>query len=58
MSSRLGNTGEFITGRQINLAAMDIHFQVFKPKYQYFEKFFEGTLFRIKFAITFPQYVL
>ena len=40
------------------MVAMEIHFQVFTLKYQNFEKFFEGTLFKIKFATTFPQYVL
>ena len=40
------------------LVAMETHFHVFTPKYQFFEKFFEGTLFKIKFATTFPQYVL
>ena len=40
------------------LVAMETHFHVFTLKYQYFEKFFEGTLFKIKFATTFPQYVL
>ena len=76
MSSRLGITGEFITGRQIKrlifgiktnkkmlyclwvLVAMETHFHVSSLKYQYFEKFYEGTLFKIKFATTFPQYVL
>ena len=38
--------------------AMEIHFHVFLLKYQYFENFFEGLLLKIKFAITFPQYVL
>ena len=37
---------------------METHFYVFLLKYQYFEKFFEGTFFKIKFATTFPQYVL
>ena len=36
------------------LDAMKTHFHVFTLEYQYFEKFFEGTLFKIKFAITFP----
>ena len=40
------------------LVAMGTHFHVFTLKYQYFEKFFEGTLFKMKFATTFPQYVL
>ena len=40
------------------LVAMETHFHVFTLKYQYFEKFYEGTLFKIKFATTFPQYVL
>ena len=40
------------------LVAMETHFHVFPLKYQHFEKFFEATLFEIKFAITFPQYVL
>ena len=40
------------------LVAMETHFYVFMLKYQYFEKFFEGTLFKIKFSTTFPQYVL
>ena len=40
------------------LVAMETHFHVFTPKYQYFKKFFEGTLFKIKFATTFQQYVL
>ena len=40
------------------LVAMETHFYVFPLKYQYFEKFFEGTLLKIKFAKTFPQYVL
>ena len=40
------------------LVAMETHFYVFTLKYQCFEKFFEGTLFKIKFAITFPLYVL
>jgi len=38
--------------------AMETHFHAFMLKYQYFEKFFEGTLFKIKFATTFSQYVL
>ena len=33
--------------------AMEKHFYVFTLKYQYFEKLFEGTLFKIKFATTF-----
>ena len=40
------------------LVAMETHFHVFPLKYQYFENFFEGTLLKIKFAITFPQYIL
>ena len=40
------------------LVAMETHFHVSMLKYQYFEKFFEGTLFKIKFAKVFPQYVL
>ena len=40
------------------LVAMETRFYVFTLKYQYFEKFFEGTLFKKKFATTFPQYVL
>ena len=40
------------------LVAMETHFKALTLKYQFFEKFFEGTLFRIKFATTFPQYVL
>ena len=40
------------------LVAMETHFNVFKLKYQYFENFFEGTLFEIKFATTILQYVL
>ena len=40
------------------LVAMETCFHVFTLKYQYFEKSFEGTLFKIKFATTFPQYVL
>jgi len=40
------------------LVAMETHFFVFMLKYQCFEEFFEGTLFQIKFAITFPLYVL
>ena len=40
------------------LVAMETHFHVFPLKYQYFKNFFEGTLFKIKFATTFPQYVL
>ena len=40
------------------LVAMETHFYVFTPKYQYLEKFFEGTLLEIKFATTFLQYVL
>ena len=40
------------------LIAMETRFNVFTLKYQYFEKFFEGTLFKTKFATTFPQYVL
>ena len=38
--------------------AVETHFHVFSLKYQYFERFFEGTLLKIKFATTFPQYVL
>ena len=34
------------------------HGNTFLLKYQQFEKFFEGTLFKIKFATTFLQYVL
>ena len=37
---------------------MGVGFDVFLLKYQYFEKFFEGTLLKNKFATTFPQYVL
>ena len=37
---------------------METHFHVFPLKYQYFEKFFEGTLLKTKFASIFPQYVL
>ena len=40
------------------LVAMETHFQVLTLKYQLFEKFFEETLFKIRFATTFPQYVL
>ena len=40
------------------LVAIETHCYVFTLKYQYFEKFFKGTLFKIKFATTFPQYVL
>ena len=40
------------------LVAMETHFHALTLKYQYFENFFEGTLFEIKFATTFPQYVL
>ena len=40
------------------VVAMEIHFHVSMLKYQYFEKLYEGTLFKIKFATTFPQYVL
>ena len=40
------------------LVAMETHFHVFLLKYQYFEEFYEGTLLKIKFATTFPQYVL
>ena len=40
------------------LVAMETHFHVFKLKYQFFEKFYEGTLFKIKSATTFSQYVL
>ena len=40
------------------LVAMETHFHVFPLSYQYFENFFEGTLLKIKFATTFPQYVL
>ena len=39
------------------LVAMETRFHVF-TLHQFFEKSFEGTLFRIKFATTFPQYVL
>ena len=39
------------------LVAIETHFHVFMLKYQYFEEFFEGTLFKIKFATTFSQYV-
>ena len=39
---------------QWELVAMEINFHVFSLKYQYFEKFFEGTLLKIKFATTFP----
>ena len=27
-------------------------------EYQHFDKYYQGTLLRIKFATTFPQYVL
>ena len=40
------------------LVATKTHFYVFTLKYQYFENFLEGTLLEIKFATTFPQYVL
>ena len=40
------------------LIATETHFHVLLLKYQYFNNFFEGTLFKIKFAKTFPQYVL
>ena len=40
------------------LVAMETHFHVFPLNYQYFDKFYEGTLLKIKFATTFPQYVL
>ena len=40
------------------LVAMETHFHVYTLKYKFFEKFFEGTLIKIKFATTFPQYVL
>ena len=40
------------------LVAVETHFHVFTLKYQYFEKFSEGKLFKIKFATTLPQYVL
>ena len=40
------------------LVAMETHFHVITLKYQNFEKFFEGTLFKTKFATTYPQYVL
>ena len=36
------------------LVAMETHFHVFPQQYQYFEKYFEGTLLKIKFATTFP----
>ena len=39
------------------LVAMETHFYVFTLKYQYIEKFFEGTLFKINFATTFRKYV-
>ena len=32
---------------------METHFHVFSLKYQYFERFFQGTLLKIKFATTF-----
>ena len=41
-----------------DLVAMETHFYVFTPKYQYFEKLFDGILFKMKFATTIPQYVL
>ena len=40
------------------LITMETHFRVFTLEYKYFDKCFEGTLFKIKFATTFPQYVL
>ena len=40
------------------LVAMETHFYVFTLKYKYFAKFFEGTLFKMKFATAYPQYVL
>ena len=40
------------------LVAMETHFYVFTLNYQFFETFFERTLFKIQFATTFPQYVL
>ena len=39
------------------LIAMETYFYVFQLKYPCFEKFFEGTLLKIKFATTSPQYV-
>ena len=40
------------------LVAMETHFNVFTLKYQYLEKLYEGILFKMKSAKTFPQYVL
>ena len=40
------------------LVAMETHFHALKLKYQYFEIFFEGILFEIKFAKISPQYDL
>ena len=37
---------------------METHLYVSSLKYQYFEKCFEGISFKIKFATTFPQYIL
>ena len=77
MLSRLRNTGEFITERQINLRGSYLGYRLIKGcfiahgcwlpwkhismvlRYSInFEKFFEGTLFKVEFATTFPQYVL
>ena len=34
---------------------METHFYVFTLKYQYFEKFFEGALLKLKFATNFSK---
>ena len=36
------------------LVAKETHFHVITLKYQNFEKIFEGTLFKIEFATTYP----
>ena len=42
----------------VSCHAMETHFHVSPPKYQYFERFFEETLLKIKFTLTFSKYVL
>ena len=41
------------------LVAMEKFFQIFPLEYQFFEKnLFEKILLKVKFATTFPQYVM
>ena len=40
------------------LIGIETYFHVFTLKYQHFEKFFEGTLLKIKFATTFRNKIL